>query len=76
MCMQELHSSASNQGHAASCLTVTAARTFPVCCMLLQDPKDPYLKDYDDEIIMMLTDQSDQSGEDNLMRLYQVRMMC
>lgn len=44
--------------------------------MLLQDPKDPYLKDYDDEIIMMLTDQSDQSGEDNLMRLYQVRMMC
>jgi len=42
--------------------------------LLLQDPKDPFQGMYDEEIVLLLTDQSNISGEVELEKLQNVRL--
>lgn len=40
--------------------------------LLLQDPNDPFKGQYDEEVILLLTDQNDISGEEELAKLQKV----
>lgn len=42
----------------------------------LQDPSDPYANEYDDEVILLITDQLDIPGEEELVGLQMVRPDC
>lgn len=42
--------------------------------LLLQDPKDPFQGMYDEEVVLLLTDQSNISGEVELEKLQKVRL--
>jgi hypothetical protein len=40
--------------------------------LLLQDPNDPFKGQYDEEVVLLLTDQNDISGEEELAKLQKV----
>lgn len=49
---------------------IAAHKCMPCC--VLQDPKDPHKGLYDEEVVLLLTDQNSESGEQELKALQNV----